>query len=277
MTISSAMLSSSLGLDVQSRHAMWDHVRALRDGQQLTRSELAAALRRARVKVSAGERIGHLLLQAELDRVIISGARRGKQFTYTLFDARVPAAPPRDQDDALQDLARRYFATRGPATLQDFAWWSGLTVADAKRGAEAAGRFLAHETRDGRTYWDAPSTRSPRRPARIAHLLPSYDEHFIGFKDRSAFAERLHRTRRSRHLNGLIGPSLCVDGQIVGGWRRTLGKTVEVTLDLLVPLTAVERHLVRRAVRRFGEFLESPVQCFMVTAKKGPAGRAASD
>jgi len=100
--------------------------RTLHDGMQLTRTELSAALRRAGVRLATGQHVGNVLLQAELDRVIISGARRGKQFTYALFDERVPAAPPRDRDEALRDLTRRYFATRGPATVQDFAWWSGL-------------------------------------------------------------------------------------------------------------------------------------------------------
>lgn len=256
------------GLDVRTfrkSHAVLE--RALRDGQQLTRGELRAALRRAGVNVSAGERVGHLLVQAELDRVIISGARRGKQVTYAPFDARVPVAPPRHRDEAVEELARRYFATRGPATLQDFAWWSGLTVADAKRGAEAAGRFLARETLDGRTYWHAPSARPPRRTSRVAHLLPSYDEYFIGFKDRSAFAERLRRVPRVPRVNGLIGPVLCIDGQIVGGWRRTLGKTVQVTFELRVPLTSVERTLVRHPVKRFGEFLGLPARCSTVKAK----------
>ena len=235
--------------------------RALRDGQHLTRGELTAALRRAGLEVSAGERVGHLLMQAELDRVIISGARRGKQLTYALFDSRVPAAPPRDRDDALRDLTRRYFATRGPATLQDFAWWSGLTVADAKRGVDAAGRFLARETLDGGTYWHAPRVRAAQRASRVAHLLPNYDELFIGFRDRSAFAERLRREGGVKaRFSGLMGHSVFVDGQIVGGWRRTLGKTVQVALDLLVPLTAAERKLVGGAVQRFGRFLGLPVE-----------------
>ena len=233
---------------------------ALRDGAHLTRGELTEALRRAGVNVTAGERVGHLLMQAELDHVIISGARRGKQFTYALFDARVPAAQPRDRDEALLDLTRRYFATRGPATLQDFAWWSGLTVTDGKRGVEAAATFLARETLDGAVYWHARSVRASRRRSRVAHLLPNYDEYFIGFKDRAAFGERLSGIRTKRRINALRGHILFVDGQIVGGWRRMVGKTVEVALELLVPLTKPERGLVRRAAERFGEFLGLPVR-----------------
>ena len=238
--------------------------RALRDGAHLTRGELAEAVRLAGVRVAAGERVGHLLMQAELDRVIISGARRGKQVTYALFDARVPAARPRDRDEALHDLTCRYFATRGPATPHDFAWWSGLTVADAKRGVEGAATLLTRETLDGIAYWHAGSAGAAGRRPRIAHLLPNYDEYFIGFKDRSAFGHRLRGIRAQRRINALSGHILLVDGQMVGGWRRTVGKTVDVALDLLVPLTAAEVRLVRRAAERFAEFLGVPVRVRLV-------------
>jgi len=256
-----AYYDRQLGLDAnvfRKSNAVFERV--LRDGQQLTRVELSAVLRRAGVDVSTGQRVGNMLLRAELDRVIIRGARRGKQFTYALFDERVPAAAPRDRDAALDDLTRCYFATRGPATVQDFAWWSGLTVADAKRGVEIAAAFVKCEIRDGGAYWHVPSKRAFPRAARVAHLLPNYDELFVGFKDRAAFAERLRRVRANHRVDALMGHILFVNGQIVGGWRRTRGKTVEVELRLLVPLTAPERDLARRAAERFGEFLGTPVR-----------------
>jgi winged helix DNA-binding protein len=236
-------------------------VRALRDGQHRTRAELQAALARAGVNVSSGQRAGNLLMQAELDGVIISGPRRGKQFTYALFDERVPAAPSRDREEALDDLTRRYFATRGPATVQDLAWWSGLTVADAQRGVEIAGASLVREQIDDRAYWSTrDGTGTVRRWTRIAHLLSNYDEYFIGFHDRSAFGERLRAARPAAHVDVLMGHLLSLDGQIVGGWRRTLGATVHVDLQLLVRLPTPERALARRAGRRFGVFLGLPVR-----------------
>jgi hypothetical protein len=234
--------------------------RALRDGKQLTRAELTTALARAGVNAPTGQHVAHLLMQAELDGVISSGARRGKQFTYALLDERVPPSRAWDRDESLLELTRRYFATRGPATLQDFSWWSGLTVADAKRGVEAAGLFLHRETRDDRSYWFAPSTRDSIRQARTAHLLPNYDEYFIGFKDRSAISERLRKSVVNPRVDALMGHILFVDGQIVGAWRRTLSKRVDVEIDLLVPLTASERKLVSAAAERFGRFLELPVR-----------------
>jgi len=236
--------------------------RALRDGQQLTRAELRPILKRAGVPVSTGQHLGRVLIEAETSCVVISGARRGNQFTYALFDERVPPGKARDRDEALHELARRYFATRSPATVHDFAWWSGLTIGDAQRGIDAAGAALKHETLDGRAYWTARDGLSSGRAPRIAHLLPNYDEYFIGFKDRTAFSERLSGTRAlsENQLDALFGHVVCVNGQIVGGWGRPSGRDRVITLKLLLKLTGAERKLVDRAAQRFGEFLGAPVR-----------------
>ncbi|HVT39347.1 MAG TPA: winged helix DNA-binding domain-containing protein [Gemmatimonadaceae bacterium] len=229
--------------------------RVLRDGKELTRAELAKVLSRAGVKVSTGQRVAHLLMQAELDGVICSGPRRGKQITYMLLDLRVPPARAWDRDEALLELTRRYFDTRGPATLRDFSWWSGLTTGDAKRGIEAAGAALHRETRDGRPYWHDPATQASSRATRTAHLLPNYDEYFVGFRDRSAIGERLRKSLSNPRVDALMGHVLVVDGQIVGGWRRTLAKRAEIEFEMLVPITATERKRVTATAERFGRFL----------------------
>ena len=162
---SMASYDRKLGLDAQTfrkSHAILE--RALRDGHQLTRTELRETLQRAGVKVPSGHHAGNLLMRAELDRVVISGARRGKQFTYALFDERVPAAPSRDRDEALGELASRYFATRSPATVHDFSWWSGLSMGDARRAIEIVGggggaRLLLNTNK-------TPSTGTDGAPAR---------------------------------------------------------------------------------------------------------------
>jgi hypothetical protein len=249
-----------LGLDApifRKSHAALE--RALRDGQQLTRTELREALQRAGLTVPTGHHAGNLLLRAELDRVVISGARRGKQFTYALFDARVPPGPTRDRDEALGELASRYFATRSPATVHDFSWWSGLSMGDARRAIEIAGRSLAREVFDGRDYHAVRRTPRAARAVRVAHLLPNYDEYFIGYKDRSAFAERLGGVVTKAQFDALWGHGLFVDGQIVGGWRRAPDGS-DVVLRLLLALTPAERDLVLRAGRRFEKFLGIPVR-----------------
>ena len=228
--------------------------RALRDGKHLTRAEIAEVLRRARVDVTSSQRLGHLLLRPELDGLICSGPRRGKQFTYALLDERAPTAASMSRDEALLELTKRYFATRGPASANDFAWWSGLTVADAKRGAEMAA--LEREVIDDRTYWSAPSAPMARSKASTAFLLPNYDEYFIGLKDRSAIGQRLALTDAASFGDALFAHIVVVGGQVVGGWKRTIAKdSVSIDLRLLTRLTAPERRALTGAARRYAEFL----------------------
>jgi hypothetical protein len=226
--------------------------RALEGGRALTRAELSAALERARIPVGGSHRLGRVLVQAELDALVCSGPRRGKQSTHALLDERVPGAGRvLDRDEALGELARRYFPTRGPATARDFAWWAGLTLADARRAIEVAGRRLARVEIDGAPYWMAAAADTPPRRAR-AHLLPNYDEYFIGLVDRGAIGARLGHVGSVTGGNGLIGHVVTVNGQLVGVWRRT-GDGLR--LDLAARLSPVERRLVAREVRRLGAFL----------------------
>jgi hypothetical protein len=247
--------------DAEARRSRAAMAKALRDGKHLTRAELGQSLTRAKVQVTDPIRLACVVMRAELDGLICSGARRGKQFTYALLEDRVPKRTTLERDEALLELARRYFTTRGPATIDDFAWWSGLTKADAKRGAEAAATYLEHESIDGRSYWFPTSQRSIRFSAPLVHLLPNYDEYFVGLKDRSAFGTRLGTVGAKPRTSALSGHALVVNGQIVGGWRRTLvGQTVVVEPRPLIRLSEAETRGLASAIRKFGRFLGLPVK-----------------
>lgn len=117
--------------------------KALQGGKQLTRPELVAVLRQAGIEAEDLLRFGLIIMRAELDGVICSGARQGNQMTYALLEERVPPAPTLGREEALAEFARRYFTGHGPATLPDFVWWSGLTTTDARAGLKMAGAQLS--------------------------------------------------------------------------------------------------------------------------------------
>ena len=257
-----ATYDRQLGIDeAMFRRSNAAIARALRDGTFLTRTELGAALRAAKVAVEGTTRLAHLVMRAELDAVICSGPRRGKQITYALLDARVPPAPPLDRDEALHALAVRYFATRSPATPHDFAWWSGLTVGDARRGIDIAGAALEREVIDDTAYWSDPAARADEVPSPIAHLLPNYDECFIGFRDRGAAGRRLASARLVTGWGFAVGHVVTIDGQLVGGWKRTVGAR-GATVELLpaTRLTSAEERAIATAAARYGRFLGVPVE-----------------
>lgn len=233
--------------------------RALSGGKHLTRAELAKALGDAGVRAASGQRLAHLMMRAELDAVVCSGGRRGKQFTYALLDERVPPTAPIERDEALLALTRRYFATRGPASARDFAWWSGLTMADAKRGLQMAGPELEKMSLDAVDLWFAPGVRA--KSSRSAHLLPNYDEYFIGYRDRGAIGERVGHTRAVTGGDARIAHVAFVDGQLVGEWKRTThGDTVVVGIRPASKLSTIETAMLEKAAKAFSKFLDVPVE-----------------
>jgi hypothetical protein len=247
--------------DAVARRSRTVMAKALREGNHLTRSELGEALARAKIQVSDPIRLACIVMRAELDGLICSGTRRGKQFTYTLLEERVAKPARRDRDDALTELARRYFSTRGPATVDDFAWWSGLTKAEARRGVEAAASHLHHESIAGESYWGPLAAKLTRISSAVTHLLPNYDEYIVGLKDRSAYGVRLESSGVKERNSALAGNALVINGQIVGTWRRTFVRgSVVVEPKPLIGLSESERRAVGMAARKFGRFLGLPAK-----------------
>src|SRR4029078_4550522 len=127
-------------------------------------------------------KLAYVMMHAELEGVICSGPRRGKQSTYALVDERVPAAKPRARDEALAESAKRYFASHGPATVRDFSWWAGLPAKDAQSAISAA--RLESTSIGGVAHWGADDTASRPHKGTSVYLLPNYDEYLIAYKDR---------------------------------------------------------------------------------------------
>jgi hypothetical protein len=248
-----------LGLDAavfkRSNSAL---VKALRGGKQLTRLELTAVLKHRGIKT---DNLGylHLLMRAELDQVICSGGRRGKQFTYALLDERVPKAGSFKRDEALAELALRYFTGHGPATVQDFAWWSGLTIADAKKGLELVKYRLMNEEVDGGTFWFSNPPRLPDISS-VAFLLPNFDEYTVGYSDRGGIIEPEHAEKLEAFGVYLLNPAIVIHGKIVGTWKRTIRKNeVFILLNLLASFNKTETRALDAAIERYGRFLGLPV------------------
>ncbi len=234
--------------------------KALQGGKQLTRAELVSVLRQAGIATDNLQRNGHIIMRAELDGIICSGARRGKQFTYALLEERAPQARILDRDEALADFTGRYFASHGPATLQDFVWWSGLTVADARTGLEMVTSQLVHEVVDGQTYWFSTSALPANDLSQTVSLLPNYDEYIVGYTDRSAVFDASHTQRLDARGNVLFQHTIVLDGRVVGTWKRTLKKdAVILTPSLFTSLNEAEMRALAESANRYSAFLEMPV------------------
>ena len=246
------------GLDeaifMQSNAAL---VKALQGGKQLTRPELVSVLQQVGIASNDPLRFGLIIMHAEFDGIICSGARRGKQFTYALLDERVPQTRPLEREEALAELARRYFTSHGPATLQDFVWWSGLPIVDARAGIAMVKSQLLHEVVDDQTYWFSSSALPVINEAHIAHLLPNFDEYTVAYTDRSAVFDGTHEDKLDARTNSLLGYIMVLDGQVVGTWKRTIKKNeVIITPNLFTPLNEAETRAFADAAKRYGAFLD---------------------
>jgi hypothetical protein len=237
-----------LGLDADVMVRATDVIeRALGEHGYLTRRDLGAHLERAGLPGRSRE-LAHIAMYAELEGVICSGPRRGKQFTYALLADRAPAARRLSRDEALAELARRYFRSHGPATLRDFVWWSGLRTADARRGLEM-NRARSHDV-DGLRYWSLgpAAARTPGRKTSV-HLLPVYDEYLVAYRDHQAVP-------RPAYVLGSFQHALVIAGQLAGTWRTVPGpKKLAVNVTTLRRLTAAERRALAEAAAGYGGFL----------------------
>ena len=229
---------------------------ALRGGHQLTRAEAAAVFSDAGISAE-NQRLPYLLMAAELDALVCSGPRRGKQHTYMLLEERAPDAPDPPRDEALAELARRFFAGHGPATVKDFAVWASLTLAEVRAAIERAGPVLRREEAGGLRLWAAAD--APRRPPRprspVVHLVQGYDEYIMGYAEtkRLLAAPGSTWTPATPPVFGLV---ILLDGRVAGFWKRTV-KRDEVIIEaaLLEPFDAAGLRALEAEAARYGEFL----------------------
>jgi hypothetical protein len=200
--------------------------------QHLTRDELFAELERAHLSTK-GQRGYHLLWDAAVRGLICSGAPREKEQTFALLDEWIPPVKMRTRDEALAELARRYFQSRRPATLEDFAWWSGLSL----REVRVVGKVLDEQ---------ALTPTLSRREREQAFALPAFDEYLLGYQDRSGVLDARF-VKRVFPGGGTFIPSLVLDGKVVGTWRRA---TLE--LETFAPLK--NEQALEEAVQRYAQF-----------------------
>jgi len=232
--------------------------RALQGGQQLSRTQVYRALEAANISTAGGRGL-QIVWRLAQEGVICFGAREGKQPTFVLLDEWAPHAKSMEHDQALAELTRRYFTSHGPATVQDFAWWSGLAASDAQAGLEMVKSHLVQEVMGSQAYWFSSSTSTAQEASPTVHLLPAYDEYTVAYKDRSAVLDPTF-AKRADSGHG-ISPTMVLDGQVVGTWKRTLNKgSVVIIPNPFTRLTKAQDHAFAVAARQYGVFLGLPAE-----------------
>lgn len=194
----------------------------LHDGHFLTREELLKLLAEAGFS-NDNNRVSHILMRAEIEGIIGSGPAKEGKPTYAILTERVPVKKLLKRDEALAELGRRYFTSHGPATLPDFAWWSGLPIKACRQAIEAIKTDFITEEVDGETYWFHPGNSILNTENKAIYLLPAYDEFIISYKNRAATLTFDNHLKTVSN-NGFFRPVIVHNGQVIGVWKRTIKK-----------------------------------------------------
>jgi len=233
--------------------------KALGTGKHLTREELLEPIGKAKIALNEN-RAAHLLIWAELDGLICSGAMKDKKQTYAALPERASGSKKISREEACGKLAKIYFSSHCPATLKDFIWWSGLPVADAKVGLEMIKKEFVPEIIEGETYWMHNGFSLPEKDKDLIHLLPAFDELIISYKDRRAVIEKIHQ-KKAFTTNGLFRPVILVNGQATGLWKRTFQKDkVLIETEFFKPHSKAQKGSIEKAAQSLGKFLEKKVE-----------------
>lgn len=250
---SAAGREKNLGLDESSMKTARQVIeKTLRDGP-VVRGNILSALDRAG-ESTAQQRGYHILWRLAMEGVICFGPHQGKQPTFVLLDEWLPKTRDIRGDEALGELATRYYTSHGPATLKDFAGWASLPITQAKRSIEVAGTAIAKTTIDTTDYWHSPKPSATLKGS--AFLLPGFDEFILGYKDRSPalIAEHAHKIVPGN--NGMFKPTVVIDGQVVGTWKKVERKgMMTITLDTFEPSATTHHAKLEQAVNRYSDFL----------------------
>ncbi len=257
---SAARRRAELGItEAENDRAREIAIGALSGGRSLRRLALLGSIEAGGVS-TAGQRGYHLLgFLAQTGTLVMAGGE-GRGQTFALLDESVAEPRRLEPDEALGELARRYFASHGPATVADLVRWSGLTVRHVRRGLEVAGAALVTIEVEEVAYHLAPETLSAPLPARRVLLLPGFDEYVLGYRDRSA-GLALEHADAVVPGGGMFKATIVVDGEVVGTWsRRATTREVVVEPAPFDQLSATDSDGLGVAAEHYGRFLGRPVR-----------------
>lgn len=228
--------------------------KALSAVSHLTKEQLGEVLKAE--KITDDQRVLSLTLyRAEMEGILCNGPVQGSKQTFTLFCDWTPARTENlCREEALERLARRFFTSHGPATLYDFAWWSGLSVTDCKKAVGLIKDDFVCERANGREFWLKNDVKIPSEDSVSALLLSPFDEYVVSYKDRSEIVHDDHYAKVMTK-NGLFSPTVMLNGEIVGSWKKVTGKPIpKIELSFFKKTPKKTERLFDSEIKRLEKF-----------------------
>jgi len=239
--------------------------KTLRDSNHKTREELIQELINAKIEID-NNRASHIFLRAEIDGIICSGKQKGGKPTYAILTEWVPLKNRTYRDEALKELALRYFTSRGPATIQDFSWWSGLSSRNSTLALELNKPDLVSETIEGKTYWFVYTSDITKPVKKEIYLLPAFDEFLISYRDRTASLLSIEN-KKTISNNGVFYPTILIGGQIIGTWKRNIkGNHIILTINLFKDGNPDFFKAYSKSISRYSKFYNKETEIIIHTS-----------
>lgn len=233
-------------------------IQAMEGGKQLMRNEVYQILENNGIP-TIGQRGIHIINYLAQKQILCHGIHNEKQATYTLFDEWITESKNIEGEEALAELAYRYFVSHGPATINDFIWWTGLKITDAKNGLSAVADRLQSFEVNKKIYWtgtDLPDLAKTNS----TYLLPGFDEYMLGYTDRSLALDPMFSDRIIPGNNGVFMPTIVINGKVEGTWKRIL-KTDKVVIEIFpfYKLNVSKIKSITKEAKKYGSFLDKTV------------------
>ena len=233
-------------------------VKALQHEKILTREDIYEILASSKIQVK--NQLGiHILWKLAQEGLICFGPKAGKKFTFVLFDEWIPGGKNLKKDEAFAEIAERYFLTRGPATLEDFAWWTGLNRTSALRCLEIIDNRLNKISIGTVTYY-YPINELPVKNIKNDKicLLPGFDEYLVSYKDRTMLLEP---EMLRAHFHGLVTPKVLIHGRIGGVWKREMNRhSVSVRINWFHAQPESVRKKTSAAIQSYSKFIGKKIE-----------------
>jgi hypothetical protein len=227
--------------------------RILEGNNHLTRQELAAELAKAGIAVNTSRMI-HFMMRAEIEGIVCSGIDKGNRQTYALIDERIPLAKTLHREEALTTLATKYFRSHSPASVQDFAWWSGLSAGDARQAIHLIRSELFTVRFRENPLFVHQSCCNDLKPLDTFYFLPAFDEYIIAYRDRTSVLGAEHHAK-AFSKNGIFHPLIVSNGRIIGTWQKAAGKKRIAVKPVFFEAIDPDEDRIKTAENRYSTFL----------------------
>jgi hypothetical protein len=233
--------------------------------EPMSRPEVVAMLVAAGIDPS-GQRAYHLVGHHCMTGLLCQGPLIGKQPSFVLIDSWVPKPCKPSRDEAMATMAERYVRSHGPVTEKDLAGWMNKPLGFTREALALVDDRVLREELDGQTWLTHVDARPAAGHAGV-HLLPQWDEFLLGFKSRDVTLPPEHFAKVVPGRNMVFKPTLVVDGEVAGTWRRVQKPShVRVEVSSFQRLSDRRWRDVERAATAYGRFLGTDVEVARVEA-----------